>query len=119
MDANRVLGPGETILVMRQGQSGGKTVSGTRVFHSWHDFQEYAIKNLVTDAYNKPVGTVIGSSPMSAGRVLTITKQGYQLRYSRITAYIASDRDDPKRFTIKVSDFGLPEGKYEWVKPKP
>lgn len=118
MDANRVLGPGESILIMGQGRQ-GKTVGGTRVFQSWHDFQEYAMKHFVSDVCNKPVGSVVGSGTLSNGRVLTVIKQGYVLGYGSNVIYVASDREDPKRFKLKLEDLGLTEGKYDWVKPSP
>ena len=113
MNKNNQLDPGETIIIMRDGYR-GKTIKGTRVFTSFHAFQDYVINNCVIDAYNQPVGTVIKAAHWSAQEhELTITQQGYMLR--KINAFVASEDKDPKRLKITLEMLGLPEAKYEWI----
>lgn len=114
MNKNNQLDPGETIIIMRNGYR-GKTIKGTRVFTSFHEFAEYAVKNCLNDRTNQPVGTVLTTSSWGGAcpRELVVTKQGYMVR-SDLQAFIGSGDKDPKRLKLTPEMLGVPEGDLDW-----
>lgn len=129
MDANNQLEPGETLLIMRSG-SRGKTIKGTRVFKSWHDFREWAMKNMVSDRCNKPVGEVAWSHsttrydystrPATVVSVDTtdyvVTQTGIEVYDYTYSLFSAHEDRDPKRIKVTAEMLGYPEAKWEQAK---
>jgi len=133
MNANNQLEVGETLLIMRSGSRGGKTITGTRVFKSWEDFREWAMNNMVDDRCNKPVGEVAwhhdnsvwdysGPRPVMKGtkrQNYLVTQTGYELvGYYTYTLFSAFEDRDPKKIKLTLEMLGLPEGKWQAEVPK-
>ncbi|WEU67389.1 hypothetical protein [Xanthomonas phage JGB6] len=104
MNANMMLEPGQSILVMANGAR-GKIIRGTRVFTNMHDFKEWFMENRTYDQRTMYApGDVICSYHV---RKYVCKTPGFQLNSDSI--FLASQTENPKKLKVTGAMLGIPE----------